>query len=279
MIDMGMLEPATYQAEQVLPGPGPDYVFDAHTDAEIPASHIARVDQQTFALTGKFAILMTQYLQLARILQYDGEHLKSWRDITRSRLSASYPQGAMIYRGRFKDIQDSRKMSISEMQEKLGLDTPYMISKYRKGDFPTPSMVQKISKALNISSDHLLGLTCNFNHSVSEQDIFDVIIWLCHQRFFDLYKHPNDPEERVILLNSVVCRFCDLYYSRSKVCSESERLDFFEQIRYRLILSDYHAADMPKFNAIGPENRNCRYLLHGRLRRSGSAKYYELYPI
>ena len=278
MIDIGMLEPAAYQAEQILPGPGPDYVFDANSDEEIPATHIARVDQQTFALTWKFATLIKQYLQIAKILQYDGKHLKSWRDITRSRLSASYPQSAMIYRGRFKDIQDSRKISILEMQKSLGFDTPYMISKYRKGDFPIPSMVQKISKALNVSSDHLLGLTCNFNRVVSEQDIFDVLIWLSHQRFFDLYKHPNFPEEKVIVLNSVVCRFCELYYSRSKVCSEAERLDFFEQIRYRLSYPIIMPADMPKFNAIGLESTTadtCYMEDYAERIR----KYYELYPI
>lgn len=68
MIDMGMLAPTVYQTEQVLPGPGEDYVFDANSDVEIPASHVARVDQQTFALTGKFATLIKQYLQIARIL-------------------------------------------------------------------------------------------------------------------------------------------------------------------------------------------------------------------
>lgn len=278
MIDMGMLEPAAYQAEQILTGLGEDYVFDANSDVEIPASHVARVDQQTFALTGKFATLIKQYLQIARILQYDGEHLKSWRDITRSRLSASYPQGAMIYRGRFKDIQDSRKVSISEIQGKLGLDTPHMISKYRKGDFPIPSMVQKISRALNVSSDHLLGLTCNFNHAISEQGIFDVLIWLSHQRFFDLYKHPNDQEEKVILLNSVVCRFFELYYSRSKVCSEAERLDFFEQIRYRLSYPIITPADMPKFNAIVLENTTADiYYMEDYADRIRI--YYDLYPI
>lgn len=251
MIDHGILVQDSYAVQQWLPGP--DHISHKMIDGEedIPSSHLEEVWYKTFRLAGKFDTLISQYLKIAEILQYDPEYLANWRELTLSRLDAAPSHKKVDFHSRFKEIQESRKITNKELKNRLNLSESYMISKYRNGAYPVPKLIVKMAKCLNVSTDHLLGLSSNFDRNVSERDIFKFLIYLCHSAYFCRYTHaePN-PADFIRVNNPIFYQFCVLYTSRIAVCTDTERMDFFKEISKRFSYSIITTNDMPYFDAL-----------------------------
>lgn len=279
MIDRGILIPGKYRTQIEMPGPPINVEIDLHAEEPLPTTHMESADQPVFKLDGKFNLLIWQYLQIDGILNHDEEYLQTWRKIARDRLDSTINHGtkAVTSYCHFREIQDNRQISADELQKQLGLASPYMISKYRSGNFPVPSMICKIAKIFNVSSDYLLGLSCNYGRDVSAQDIFDVLIHLCQAQILFRHLHPNCAYEYVVMLNEIFYQFCYLYHQRCLLCTEPERLDFFEQIRHNFSYPLIRQEDMPKYFAINITTPKTSYYMEDCAERI--QKYYELYPI
>lgn len=277
LIDNGYLAPSYYKIMKDMPGP--DHITQKMMDGEepIPETHPEEVNVPTFALFGKFATYIWQYQKLDAVLQHDEEYLQSYIDITLSRLDNAPNHKNVDFQSRFKEVQDTRKITNVELKEQLNLNATYMISKYRSGSYPVPKIVQKIADQMHVSADHLLGLSCNYDRSVSERDVFKVLILLCKHPF--LYPYKDDMgHEYTILCDPILYQFCSLYHARFKICTDSERMDFFNEIRKRFSYPLIDNADMPTFNAIqiSEQSTDTHYMQDYAERLK---KYYSLYSI
>ena len=279
LIDNGALVPTSYYIDSEVQGPG--YISPQMIDGseEIPTTHIESVPIATFRLQGKFADLIMQYYKIAQITHADWELLESWRNINLARIDGpSKIQKTVDFESKFKVVQDSRKITNTELKKQLNLSATYMISRYRGGAFPVPKIITKMAKYLNVSSDYLLGLSSNYDRSVSERDLLKLLIILCHQCFLVYYQHPDHPEDEFLRLdNPIFEQFCSIYQRRHDACSPAECVDFMKEIGSRFAYNIIPLNDMPEFAKITlPHPSEEGYYMQDYSEKL--KKYYNLHP-
>ena len=234
----------------------------------------------TFSLAGEFKKLLLQYVKISKILDCEpnSRYLDAWKEITLETLGESKIKKYEEFHTRVKEVQDTRKITNVEMKEMLHLTAKNMVYKYRGGEFPVPRFIIKMSEFMHVSSDHLLGLTCNYDSYVSNRDLLNILIKLYHQNFLRYFEPEFGMGEECIHINNpFFFRFCKIYHSRIKVCKDAEQKDFYDKIRAAFAYRIIPEKDMPDFEKIGKimDLRDTIYMEDDAARLE---KYYNFYP-